>query len=278
MAAKKSAASSAPKPTPEAKPAPTNTYKNRIVGHDLLDPRKVVPNVENWRKHPAHQQAAMDETLDTIGWIQDIIVNRQTGNLVDGHLRLALALKRKEATVPVKYVDLSPEEERRALATFDPLSSMAETDAAKLKALTEQLTVDTLAVENLTEQNTQAIDKVLDQLHFEATILDGGTHEESAALNILGEPAIDEAEIIRQETRSQEIPKCPHCERPLPPTSPILKKPYQAVVTAKPAAKPDIVIPPKSSPQADSASPSTAVPASTPKRSTRKTMSSPPKN
>ncbi len=35
------------------------------------------------------------------GWVTEVIVDRSTGNVVDGHLRIELALARDEATVPV---------------------------------------------------------------------------------------------------------------------------------------------------------------------------------
>ena len=52
-------------------------------------------------------------------------MNRRTGYVIDGHARVALALTRKEASVPVLYVDLSPDEERLVLATFDPIGALA---------------------------------------------------------------------------------------------------------------------------------------------------------
>jgi len=84
----------------------------------------------------------MGGVLDDIGWIQDVIVNERTGRLIDGHLRVELAIKRGEKTVPVKYVDLSEEEEERALATFDPITSMAETDRELLNSLVERCRTD----------------------------------------------------------------------------------------------------------------------------------------
>ena len=52
-------------------------------------------------------------------------MNQRSGFVVDGHARVALALSRGEATVPVLYVDLEPEEEALVLATLDPISAMA---------------------------------------------------------------------------------------------------------------------------------------------------------
>jgi site-specific DNA-methyltransferase (adenine-specific) len=63
------------------------------------------------------------------------MVNRTTGHLVDGHLRVLLAMRRGVPSMPVVYVELTPEEEAIALATFDKASAMAGTDPEKLRDL-----------------------------------------------------------------------------------------------------------------------------------------------
>jgi hypothetical protein len=74
-----------------------------------------VVHPENWRIHPEYQQEALAGVLEQVGCVQDVIVNRRTGRVVDGHLRVALAISRSER-VPVVYVDLAEEEERQILA------------------------------------------------------------------------------------------------------------------------------------------------------------------
>ena len=122
-------------------------WRSRIVGHGELAPAEITPHDLNWRRHPAQQRAALAGVLDEVGWVQDVIVNRTTGRLVDGHLRVAVALERGEASVPVVYVELSDDEERLVLATLDPIGSLAETDAAALSALLADMapTADGLA-------------------------------------------------------------------------------------------------------------------------------------
>ena len=101
----------------------------------MVDPSILCPNPKNWRRHPKYQQEAMTNVFNEIGWIQDIIVNKTTGNIIDGHMRAELAVKNKEKLVPVKYVELSEDEERQALITYDPLSALAEQDNETLKQL-----------------------------------------------------------------------------------------------------------------------------------------------
>ncbi len=83
---------------------------------------------------PAAQRKALRGALDTVGWVQQVIVNRRTGHVVDGHARIEEALSRHEPAVPVLYVDLSPEEEALVLATLDPIAAMAQADDEKLRA------------------------------------------------------------------------------------------------------------------------------------------------
>jgi len=82
-------------------------WRSRIVGHGEVAPAELVPNPRNWRTHPSDQQAALSGALAEVGWVAEVTVNRTTGHVVDGHLRIELALTRKEKSVPVTYVELS---------------------------------------------------------------------------------------------------------------------------------------------------------------------------
>ena len=84
----------------------TEPFRNRITGSGMEAPEQLLANPRNWRVHPKAQEAALAAVLDEVGWVQNVIVNQRTGNVVDGHLRVSLAISRGEATVPVVYVDL----------------------------------------------------------------------------------------------------------------------------------------------------------------------------
>ncbi len=107
----------------------TESWRNRIIGSGEENPESLLANPGNWRIHPRAQQDALSGVLSEVGWVANIIVNRQTGHVIDGHLRVSLALRRHEPTVPVTYVDLTPDEEALVLATFDPISAMAAANA-----------------------------------------------------------------------------------------------------------------------------------------------------
>jgi len=91
-------------------------------------------NPGNYRKHPTAQENVLTGVLDTVGWVQEVIINKTTGHMVDGHLRVKAALSRSEdEPVPYKVVELTEAEEALVLATYDPISAMAFNDEAVLK-------------------------------------------------------------------------------------------------------------------------------------------------
>jgi len=99
----------------------------KITGYGEEHPEQLLANPHNPRRHDRHQQDILKALLENVGWIQDVIVNERTGNLVDGHLRVTLALRAGIESIPVKYVHLTDEEERVAVATLDAITELAET-------------------------------------------------------------------------------------------------------------------------------------------------------
>ena len=124
----------------------TQPWRNRIIEYGEIPAAEFLANEQNWRIHGMNQQRALGGVLDDVGWVQNVIVNRRSDpswgrdqnieTMVDGHLRVSLALSRGEQTlVPVTYVDLTRAEESEILATLDPLAAMAATDQAQLAVL-----------------------------------------------------------------------------------------------------------------------------------------------
>src|ERR1035437_5639214 len=124
------------------KTTPTAPWRSRIVGMEHVAPDQLLAHPLNWRIHSGPQRDALRGSLSEVGWVQNVIVSKRTGHVVDGHARVEEALSRHEPTVPVLYVDLSPEEEALVLATLDPIGAMATADTAKLEELLAGITVD----------------------------------------------------------------------------------------------------------------------------------------
>lgn len=141
---------------PKKKTKPNNTWRNRIVGYGDAPPEELVPHPLNWRSHPESQREAVNDSLDSVGWVQDIIVNKRSGFMLDGHLRVEEAMAAGEETVPIKYVDLAEAEEAQVLATLDPMAALAEADAPKLQALLTKFETERAGLLSLLEKTTDA--------------------------------------------------------------------------------------------------------------------------
>ena len=115
--------------------SPATPWRSRIVGHADVPPGDIVANPLNWRRHPDSQRRPLRGILADVGWVTRVIVNRTSGYLVDGHVRVEEALARDEPTVPVTYIEVTPDEERLLLAAFDPLAALAEADGTALAEL-----------------------------------------------------------------------------------------------------------------------------------------------
>ncbi len=143
------AGKSASEPEATAK-APLAPWVNRIVGHGTEDPRALLPHPLNPRLHALAQKKALAAAIHRIGYLVSVTKNVRTGRLVNGHLRVELAILEGQAEVPVEYVDLSPEEEVEALAYIDPITAMAtQYDPGRLDALLRQVHVEAPELQQL---------------------------------------------------------------------------------------------------------------------------------
>lgn len=123
---------------PDAKPreGEADPWRDRLVRHDPNVPiADLMANPQNWRIHPGPQQELIRESLETLGWLRAVLENINSGCIIDGHQRVLEADKAGQRTVPVDYVDLTPEEEAQALATLDAMVGLAVADKPKLSEL-----------------------------------------------------------------------------------------------------------------------------------------------
>lgn len=126
-------------------------WRQRGVRQEDVDPALLLANAWNPALHPYEQQEALEEALTKLGWLQRVIVNLRTGadwpegergqwTLVDGWLRVQLALRNLQPTVPVEFVDLNPAEERLALLTINRIATLVQFDPQAEARLRESLT------------------------------------------------------------------------------------------------------------------------------------------
>jgi hypothetical protein len=132
-----------------------NPFANRILGYGVKSADQFMANPHNYRKHPQRQRDAVQASLRELGWIGVVVENVTTGQLIDGHERVWQALAGNE-DVPYIQVELSPDEEKLALAVFDPITHMAEIDGTMLNELLQEINTGEAALQELLE--SMAID------------------------------------------------------------------------------------------------------------------------
>jgi len=142
-----------------------DNWQNRVIGSDEVSPDDLLANPFNWRIHPKYQQESVEALIEDLGWLKSVIVNKQTGHIVDGHLRAMLALRNEVDTVPVEYVDLTEEEELLVLRSFDLIPYFAlKNDQKLMKILDEVGDVDE-RLNHLVENLSQRMNATSAELH-----------------------------------------------------------------------------------------------------------------
>lgn len=136
------------------RPSRTAQVRDRVrelrrVRADLLR-----PHPRNWRVHPDGQRAALAGVLGEVGLADALLVRELadgTYELIDGHLR---AETMGEQLVPVLVLDLNEAEAEKLLAVHDPLTAMAEVNAAVLAELRARVETEDEAVRELLDRLT----------------------------------------------------------------------------------------------------------------------------
>lgn len=131
-------------------------WQSRIVGHGRQSADQFTHNPDNPKYHPPAQRDVLRGIISEVGQVAPVIVNRQTGYLVDGHERVWLALE-TNAEVDYIEIDVSPAEEKYILATLDPVGYMARHDGALLDNLLQSI-----------ESNNESVQGLLIELREEA--------------------------------------------------------------------------------------------------------------
>ena len=123
--------------------------RNRVRELRLVRARDLVPNPKNWRRHPRAQREALRALLAEQGYVDALLVRELPDGrfmLVNGHLRAEIT---PDTIVPVLVLDVTEEEADKILLTFDPLATMAEADAERIKTLLQTVQNSDPAVEVL---------------------------------------------------------------------------------------------------------------------------------
>ena len=123
--------------------------RSRIVELRSVRNSTLKHNDKNYRVHPEHQRELIRALFGELGFV-DCLIGRDTVSgieLIDGHMRSEESPP--DAMLPVLILDLNDEEVAKMLAMHDPVSAMAINDAAKHKALLEQIETNAAAIRRL---------------------------------------------------------------------------------------------------------------------------------
>jgi hypothetical protein len=115
-------------------------------------PAELADNPANWREHPEAQSKALAAVVSEVGWAGAALYNRRTNRLIDGHARKLIdpALL-VDGKLPVLVGDWTEEQERKILATLDPLAALAEANADKLGLLIGEIETESAELRGMLE-------------------------------------------------------------------------------------------------------------------------------
>jgi hypothetical protein len=126
--------------------------RDRIKELRRVPASELIPNPKNWRTHPKEQQDALRGVLAEVGIADAVLARELPGGglmLIDGHMR---ADTDPTAIWPVLVLDVDEAEADKLLATFDPISAMAEANAEKLDALLREIDTGSEALQQMLAQ------------------------------------------------------------------------------------------------------------------------------
>jgi hypothetical protein len=116
---------------------------------------------------------ALAASIKENGWAGALLYNETTARLIDGHARKQCALQAAKSSrsglVPVLVGRWTEEQERRILATLDPISAMAEMDEQALRNLTERMDRDLeQATKKMQDETRETFHTITRELNSEA--------------------------------------------------------------------------------------------------------------
>jgi hypothetical protein len=139
-------------------------WRDRFVKRAWVNVEDLLFHPMNFKIHPFSQQEIIQESLSTLGWLQDIRVNINTSHIFDGHERAKQADAAGQHQVPVSFYDLTEAEELEALAALDPMVGQGGIDGAKLDELVGVMMEDREVLGKEGAADTPAMDAFLQSL------------------------------------------------------------------------------------------------------------------
>ena len=137
--------------------------RERIVEYIRVRAGDLRRHPKNWRKHPGAQREALVSMLILVGNVAPLFVFRERDGECGERVRHLRADIRPDEEIEVAVTDLTEEEADLVLATFDPISSLAQADEEKLRELRDSLDGDLM--EEIADLLDQLVPPSLDEIY-----------------------------------------------------------------------------------------------------------------
>lgn len=141
-----------------------SSWRDRIKKHVRLRAGELVPHEMNPRRHPDFQRRALEAVYDEVGIARSLLAYELPDGrlkLIDGHLRASLD---PDQEVLVEVLDVTEDEARVLLLTYDPLVALAEYDDSVLNDLRAMTATESAVLAELWSQietNNRFVDESL---------------------------------------------------------------------------------------------------------------------
>lgn len=100
---------------------------------------EIKPSPYNPRNMSLSAMEGLEKSIDTFGYIDPIIWNKKTGNIVGGHQRYEIFKKQGKDKIKVIEVELDEKEEKALNVTLNNQSIQGEWDNGKLQSILEEI-------------------------------------------------------------------------------------------------------------------------------------------
>ncbi len=128
----------------------------------------------------------MRAALGEIGFADALLVREEDGQIqiIDGHLRAGIALDQE---VPVLVLDVTAEEADKLLATFDPITGLAEADVSALRELADSIDFDSKGLRAMVDEMLASAGGTVEIEQDEVPAVPGEATTQPGDLYVLGE-------------------------------------------------------------------------------------------
>ena len=141
---------------------------SQVPAAEWRSPAELVP----WDKNPRKNDDAVDSVAESIrrfGFGAPIVANRRDGTIIAGHTRLRAAVKLGLAEVPVRFLDLAPEDAHALSLADNRLGEIATWDDAALAEIIGGISAADIQMVGFTDDDVKRVMLAVESLESQAS-------------------------------------------------------------------------------------------------------------